>query len=101
MEKSKGVNYMNYKAIIITKTNNVEFGSHSKELLLARVMREVKKFNDDETITLSTWIKGYINGKERFTPCYPCKFMSEDFTKKELVKKLKTYFNSLLDIESY
>jgi hypothetical protein len=92
---------MNYKAIITTKTTNMEFGSHSKELLLARVMREVKKFNDDETITLSTWIKGYINGKERFTPCYPCKFMSEDFTKKELVKKLKTYFNSLLDIESY
>ena len=90
---------MNYKAIIITKTTNIEFGALSKELLLARVLREVKKINEDEVITLSTWIKGYINDKERFTPCYPCKFMSEDFTKKELVKKLKTYLNSLLSIK--
>ena len=90
---------MNYKAIIITKNTNIEFGAHSKELLLARVLREVKKINEDEIITLSTWIKGYINDKERFTPCYPCKFMSEDFTKKELVKKLKTYLNSLLSIK--
>lgn len=84
---------MNFKATIITKNNKLEFESKSKELLLKRVRREVKKINEDEVITLSTQIKGFINGRECFTPCYPCEFYSEDFTKEELLEKIECYLD--------
>lgn len=84
---------MNYKATIITNTIKIEFGSKSKELLLKRVKREIKKVNEDEVINVSTQIKGFINGRECFTPCYPCEFYSEDFTKEELLEKIECHLD--------
>lgn len=84
---------MNYKATIITETIKIEFGSKTKELLLKRVLRTIKKINQEQTITLSTRLKSYLEGHECYTPCYPCEFISEDFTKDELVEKLEDYLN--------
>lgn len=84
---------MNYKATIITNTVKLEFGSKSKELLLKRVLKAVKKLNQEETITLSTRLKCKIDGHECYTPCYPCEFISEDFTKEEIIEKLERYLD--------
>lgn len=82
---------MDYKAIIKTETLDLKFGSNSKIRLLKRVLKNIKKLSQDETITLSTLIKGYINGYECYTPCYPCEQYVVEFSKEELQKKLEDY----------
>lgn len=90
---------MKYRAIFNTKTTKLEFSAKSKGRLLIRLMKEVKKLNEGEVISLSTMIKSKIDGYDCYTPCYPCEFASEDFTKEELLEKLKDYFNSILELD--
>lgn len=95
---------MKYKARLTIYSNTkpteiLDFGSNSKGRLLSRVLKTVKKLDNNDTISLG-FSHNYIrDGLRYYEPCYPFKSIVEIFTKEELVIKIKNYFNSIIFLD--
>lgn len=96
---------MKYKArlTIYSNTNStdiLDFKSNSKGRLLSRILKTVKTLNEDDTIMLGMSHNYIRDGLKYYEPCYPfLNSMVEIFTKEELIKKIKDYFNNIIFLD--
>lgn len=96
---------MRYKARLtiysnIKPTEILNFDSNSKASLLRRVVKTVKKLDNNDTISLSL-SHGYIrdDGLRCYEPLYPFKSIVEIYTKEELIIKIKDFFDNIIFLD--
>lgn len=95
---------MKYKArlTIYSNTNPTEFldfESNSKGRLLSKILKTVKKLDQDVTIELGLSHNYIRDGLKYYEPCAPLKSIVEIFTKEELIRKIKDYFNNIIFLD--
>lgn len=95
---------MNYKARMTIYSNTkptdiLDFESNSKGRLLSKILKTVKKLDQDDTIMIGLSHNYIRDGIRYYEPCYPLNSIVEIFTKDELVIKIKNYFNSIIFLD--
>lgn len=80
-------------------TDILDFESNSKGRLLSRVLKTVKKLDQDDTIMIGMSHNYTRDGIRYYEPCLPFESILEIFTKEELIIKIKDYFNSIIFLD--
>lgn len=95
---------MKYKARLTiysdTKpTDILDFESNNKGRLLIRILKTVKKLDQNDTIMIGISHNYTRDGVKYYEPCDPFKSIVEIFTKEELILKIKDYFNKKIFLD--